>query len=58
MVVQVNGKVRARFEVSVEIGEDEAVELAMSADNVQRHVGEAEVRKVVARPPNLINIVV
>ena len=58
MVVQVNGKVRARVDVAADIGEDLATELAMAAENVIRHVGDAEIRKVIARPPRLVNIVV
>ena len=58
MVVQVNGKVRAKFDVAVDISEEDAVALATSAENVQKHVGDGEIRKVIARPPNLINIVV
>ncbi|MDH3499563.1 MAG: leucine--tRNA ligase, partial [Acidimicrobiia bacterium] len=51
MVVQVNGKVRARVDVPVDISEDRAVELAMVAENVVKHIEGAEVRKVIARPP-------
>ncbi len=58
MVVQVNGKVRARFDVPVDIAEVEAVELAKSAENVKRHIGDSAIRNVIARPPKLINIVV
>ena len=58
MVVQVNGKVRARFEVSVDISEGEAIDLAKSAENVAKYLEGNEIRKVIARPPNLVNIVV
>ena len=58
MVVQVNGKVRARFEVPVDISEAEAVTLAKGAENVQKHIGGRAIRSVIARQPRLINIVV
>jgi leucyl-tRNA synthetase len=58
LVVQVNGKVRDRMEVPADIGEDEAVALALASERVQRHTGGAEPRKVIARPPNLVNVVV
>ena len=58
MVVQVNGKVRARFQVPVGVTRDEALALAAGADNVQRHLGESEIRRVVDRLPNLLNLVV
>lgn len=58
MVVQVNGKVRGKIDVAVDIDQDQAIELAKGLDNVQKHVGDADIRKVIARLPNLVNIVV
>ena len=58
MVVQVNGRVRARIEVPVGVSESAALDLAMSHHNVARHVGESEVRRVIDRRPRLLNIVV
>jgi leucyl-tRNA synthetase len=58
MVVQVNGKVRDRVEVPADIGEDDAVELAMSREKIQGWIDGKEIRKVIARPPRLVNIVV
>jgi leucyl-tRNA synthetase len=56
--VQVNGKVRDRIEVSPEIDEEAAVAAAMGADRIQDWLAKGEVRKVIARPPNLVNIVI
>ena len=58
MVVQVNGKVRDRMEVPAGISEDEATTAALAADKVQSWLEQGEVRKVIARPPKLVNIVV
>jgi leucyl-tRNA synthetase len=58
MVVQVNGKVRDRFEVDPAITEQEATGLALASPKVQQHVGSAAPRKVIARPPKLVNVVV
>ena len=58
MVVQVNGKVRDRIEVPVSIEEDEAVRLALASERVQAHTGGAEPRKVIARLPNVVSLVV
>jgi leucyl-tRNA synthetase len=58
LVVQVNGKVRDRIEVSPDIDEEAAVAAAMGAERIQDWLAKGEVRKVIARPPNLVNIVV
>ena len=58
MVVQINGKVRDRIEVPVSITEDEAVAIALASERVQAHTGGAEPRKVIARLPNVVSLVV
>jgi leucyl-tRNA synthetase len=58
MVVQVNGKVRDRIEVGREISEDEAARLALASPKVHDHLAGAEPKRVVARPPRLVNIVI
>jgi leucyl-tRNA synthetase len=58
MVVQVNGKVRDRIEVSADISAEEAERLALGRDRVQAWIDGAQVRNVVARPPNVVNFVV
>ena len=55
-VVQVKGKVRDRFEVSADISEADATALALGSDKVQSYL-DGEPRKVIARPPKLVNIV-
>jgi leucyl-tRNA synthetase len=56
-VVQVNGKVRDKLEVSPQIGEDELRELALVAPGVVRALGEAQVNRVIVRAPKLVSIV-
>ena len=56
MVVQVNGKVRDRLEVAADIDEAGAVAAAMASEKVQGFL-DGEPRKVIARPPNLVNVV-
>jgi leucyl-tRNA synthetase len=51
MVVQVNGKVRAKLEVSPAITEEEATRLALDAVQVERPT------KVIAKPPKIVNVV-
>jgi leucyl-tRNA synthetase len=58
MVVQVNGKVRDTVEVPVGIDAAEAERLALATEGVQRHLAGATPKKVIARPPNLVNVVV
>ena len=57
MIVQVNGKVRDRLEVAADIEEEAATALALASENVQRHLDGNEPRKVIARPPKLVNVV-
>jgi len=57
MVVQVNGKVRDRIDVPSGIDAAEAERLALASEKVQAHLAGAEPRKVIARPPKLVNIV-
>ena len=58
LVVQVNGKVRDRLEVDAAIGESEAVEQALASERVRRHLDGTSPRRVIARPPKLVNLVV
>lgn len=58
MVVQVNGKVRDRIEVPVSITEDQAVALALSSKKVLVHTGGKQPRKVIAKLPNVVSLVV
>ncbi len=58
MVVQVNGKVRGTVEVDSEISEEDAVAAAMAISNVAFHIEGKEVRRLIARQPKLVNIVV
>ena len=57
LVVQVNGKLRDRIEVDAGLGEDEVIALALASDKVQQLLGDVAPRRVVARPPSLVNIV-
>ena len=58
MVVQVNGKVRDRIEVAAEIDAVEAERLALASAKVQAILDGADPRRVIARPPALVNVVV
>ncbi|MCJ7781519.1 MAG: class I tRNA ligase family protein [Acidimicrobiia bacterium] len=58
LVVQVNGKVRDRIVVPPHIDEAAAVAAAMASERIQEWLAKGEVRKVIARPPNLVNLVI
>lgn len=58
LVVQVNGKVRARFEAPADVTEEAAKEAALADENVQRHLEGREIRKMIYVPGRLVNIVV
>jgi leucyl-tRNA synthetase len=57
MVVQVSGKVRDRIEVDPDIGDDDAATLAVSSAKVSELLEGAAPRRVIARPPRLVNII-
>jgi leucyl-tRNA synthetase len=56
-VVQVQGKVRGRLEVSPDISADDLEAAALADAAVQRALDGATVRKVIVRAPKLVNIV-
>ncbi len=58
LVVQVNGKVRDRISVPVDISEEEAKELALSSTAIAKYLADNEPRKVILVPGKLVNIVV
>ena len=57
MVVQVNGKLRGRFTIGVDLPHDEVQKLALENPNVTKHLDGLTVRKVIVVPNKLINIV-
>ena len=58
MVVQVNGKVRDRFEVPADISDDEAQAMALASERVQAYTGGSDPDRVIVRAPKLVNVVV
>jgi leucyl-tRNA synthetase len=55
-VVQVDGKLRDKFEVPVDITEDDLRELALSSDAVKRAIGDKTIANTIVRAPKLVNI--
>ncbi len=57
MVIQVNGKVRAKFVVDTNTSKEELEKLALEQHNVQKYLENLSIKKVIAIPGKLINIV-
>ncbi len=56
-IVQVQGKLRAKLEVSPSISEADLEALALADPQVQRALDDRPVRKVIVRAPKLVNLV-
>ena len=56
-VVQVDGKVRDRIDVSPKISGDELERLARTSAEVIRRIGDREIMNVIVRAPRLVSIV-
>ncbi len=58
IVVQVNGKLRDRFETASGTPEDTLRETALSLSKVRAAIGQARVKKTICIPDKLVNIVI
>ena len=58
LMVQVNGKLRSKINVSADADKAIVEALAMADDNVQKFIDGKDIRKVIVVPGRLINIVV
>lgn len=58
IVLQINGKVRDRLVVPAEATKDELEKLALADERIKTLIGSGTVRKVIAVPGRLVNIVV
>ena len=57
IVVQVNGKLRAKIEIPKDLSKEEMQDLALANDNVKMSIEGKEIKKVIAVPQKLVNIV-
>jgi len=57
MIVQVDGKLRDKLEVTADISEPEALAAARAAEGAQRALAGREVLKEIVRAPKLVNFV-
>jgi len=58
LVIQVNGKVRSRLQVAVDIDDDVIKEMALKDENIQKLIQGKPVKKVIVVQKKLVNIVV
>lgn len=57
VVIQINGKLRAKIEVPASISKEELEQKALAEENISRHLEGLTVRKVVVIPQKLVNVV-
>lgn len=57
IVVQVNGKLRAKIKIAKDTSKEEMQEIALSNDNVKASIEGKDIMKVIAVPKKLVNIV-
>mgnify|MGYP005847861649 CR=1 FL=1 len=58
IVVQVNGKLRGRISVPVGASDEATASAALSEPNVQRFIGDKQIKKKIVVPGKLVNLVI
>ena len=58
LVVQINGKLRDRIKIAVDITEEEARKLVLESEKIKKWVEGKEIRKFIFVKGKLVNIVV
>ena len=58
IVVQINGKVRDKIEVSADLDQEEIKKIALGSSKVQEYIGNNPLRKVIVVPNKLVSIVI
>jgi leucyl-tRNA synthetase len=57
MMVQVNGKLRAKINLSIDAEQKTVEETALTDDNIKRFVDNKKIKKIIIVPKRLVNIV-
>lgn len=57
MIVQVNGKVRAKIKIAKDTDRDEAQQLALANEHVKKFTDGKDIKKVIVVPNKIVNIV-
>lgn len=58
LIVQVNGKIRGKIEVNINISEDEMKQIAFNNDNVKKYIDGKDIIKIIVVKNKLLNIVI
>ena len=58
IVVQVNGKIRAKFSVPAGTGDDKVKEMALSDEKIRKYIEDNEIKKVIVIKNRLVSIAV
>ena len=58
MVIQVNGKLRAKIQVSADADKASCESMAVGNEQVKKFIGDQPIRKVIVVPKKLVNIVI
>lgn len=58
LVIQVNGKVRSRLQVAVDIDDEVIKEMALNDENIQKIILDKPVKKIIVVQKKLVNIVI
>ena len=58
IVIQINGKLKARINVMADIDEEALTKLALSEAKITKAIGQKEIKKTIIVPGKLINIVI
>jgi leucyl-tRNA synthetase len=58
IVVQVNGKLRSRFEVAADTDDDTVKAIALGDERIQKFIGAKKIKKVIVVKNKLVNIVI
>jgi len=58
VIVQVNGKVRDKLEVTMGLSKEALEELALNSEKAKNFIGDATIKKIIIVPNKLVNIVI
>ncbi|MBS0350123.1 MAG: leucine--tRNA ligase [Proteobacteria bacterium] len=57
MIVQINGKLRGKIMVDAEASQTEVEKMALQDENIQRHLQNQVIKKIIIVPKKIVNIV-